>query len=190
MPGSVHRLFFAVVPDAGALAAAGRVVADLRAAKTIGGRWTAPAKYHVTAYFLGDHREPDAPVAAATAAAARIAAAPFVIEFDRVVTFRGRYQVPCVLRCTQDSDRVLTDLWQQLDRALSRHGVDGDHERRYVPHLTIAYADRMLERPIAIDPIRSPVGEFVLVDSVVGRDVHEVIGRWRLAAGAEAAPGS
>lgn len=180
MPAAVHRLFFAVIPDAGAAAAVERVAESLRAAKTVGGRWIAPARYHVTAFFLGDHGEPAPLVAAAAAAAARVALAPFTLELDRVATFRGRHQVPCVLRCAPDSDRVLTDLWQQLGRTLPAPVADLERERRFVPHLTIAYADRMLAQPIAIDPIRFQADEFVLVDSPVGKDRHEVVARWRL----------
>ena len=180
MPADIHRLFFALVPDAAALQAVERVVEELRSSKAVRGRWTAAAKYHVTAYFLGDHRAPEPVIRAACNAAAGVAFAPFSITFDRGATFRGHYQVPCAQRSTPDSENVLTALWQQLGTALAQMPIDHEHHRRYVPHLTVAYADGMIAPPIPITPIHASVNEFVLVDSHVGQDRHDVVARWPL----------
>lgn len=179
MTSLVHRLFFAVLPEAAALEAIAGVVAGLKSANTIRGRWTAPDKYHMTVHFLGDHREPADLIGCVMAAAAAVDFAPFALALDRVATFRGRYQLPCVLRCSRESENVVASLWSRLGAALARCGVERE-ERRFIPHLTIAYADRMLA-DIPIEPILSRVNEFVLVDSHVGRDTHEIIGRWPLA---------
>ena len=182
MPANIHRLFFALMPDAAALQAIGRVVEELRSSKAVRGRWTAASKYHVTAYFLGDHATAEPVIRAACNAAPGVAFAPFSFTFDRVATFRGRHQVPCALRCTAESENLLTALWQQLRAALAQMPIDHEHDRRYVPHLTIAYADRMIEPPIPITPIQASVSEFVLVDSFIGQDRHEVVARWPLSA--------
>jgi 2'-5' RNA ligase len=176
----MHRLFFAIFPDPPALEAIGRVAADLKAAKVLRGRWTMPAKYHITARFLGDHDDPaDELIARAKAAAAQLRTAPFEIAFDRIVTFRGRYQSPCVLRCTPLSDSAMQQLWRGLGVVLP--GVRGEEmERRFVPHLTIAYGDRMLETPISIEPIVSRIEEFALVDSNGAQ--HAALARWPLTA--------
>lgn len=182
MPSSVHRIFFAVVPDAQALRAIEAVAAELRASKAIGGRWTDPAKYHATVRFLGDHREPEALVDKARAAAAVVRQGAFAATFDRVATFGGRFQAPCVLRCTPQSDSCLEALWSALGDALTQQGIDSERDSRFMPHLTIAYADRRLAQPLRIDPITTAVGEFALVDSRVGAGTHSVIGRWPLCA--------
>lgn len=177
----MHRLFFAIFPDAAALQAIGRVATDLKAAKTIRGRWTAPAKYHITARFLGDYSETaEAVVVRAKAAAAQVQAAAFEITFDRIVTFRGRYQSPCVLRCTPQSEAAVRTLWRGLGVALSVTPEQEQTERRFLPHLTIAYGDRMLDAPVGIEPIVSRIEEFALVDS--HESSHVVRASWPLEA--------
>jgi 2'-5' RNA ligase len=176
----MHRLFFAIFPDTAALQAIGRVAAGLQAAKTIRGRWTAPAKYHITARFLGDYsEEAEGMVARAEAAAAQVQVAAFEITLDRIVTFRGRYQSPCVLRCTPRSEAAVKTLWQGLGDALCVTPEQERTERRFLPHLTIAYGDRMLAAPLGIEPIVSRIGEFALVDS--HESSHVVRARWPLA---------
>lgn len=187
MTSIVHRLFFAVLPDAAALPAMAGVVDGLKSANAIRGRWTAPAKYHLTVQFLGDHRAPDALIEQAVAAAGGIEFAAFLLAFDRIATFRGRYQLPCVLRCTRECEEVVVALSARLGSALARLGIERE-ERRFIPHLTVAYADRMLQ-DMSIEPIEWRAREFVLVDSHVGRDRHEVIGRWAFAEPATAATG-
>jgi len=177
----MHRLFFAIYPDSAALQEIERVAANLRAAGTIRGRWTAPDKYHITARFLGDY--PDAcedMVARAAAAAIQVRAAAFEITLDRIATLRGRFQVPCVLRCAARCEPAIQALWQDLGAALSTSPVQEQTQRRFLPHLTLAYGDRMLDAPLGIAPIVSRIGEFVLVDS--HRSAHVVRGRWPLRA--------
>ena len=53
-------------------------------------------------------------------------------------------------------------------------------ERRFLPHLTIAYGDRMLEAPISIEPIVSRIEEFALIDSSGSQ--HTALARWPLTA--------
>src|ERR1700751_1766497 len=104
MATETHRLFFALQPDADAVQAIRRVVDGLRDTNAIRGRWTAPAKYHLTARFLGDHgREAESVIARARQAAAQVRCAAFEVAFDRITTFRGRYQCPCILRCRADT---------------------------------------------------------------------------------------
>ncbi len=175
----MHRLFFAIFPDPAALQAIEHVVADLRMAKSIRGRWTAPAKYHITARFLGDFSDTtEVMLARAKTAAAQVRAAAFEITLDRVATLRGRYQLPCVLRCSARSESAVQALWQGLGAALSVSPEQEQTQRRFLPHLTIAYGDRMLDAPLGIQPIVSRIDEFALVDSY--QSAHVVHGRWPL----------
>ncbi len=177
MVSQMHRLFFAIFPEPPALVAIGRVAARLQAEKALRGRWMAPEKYHVTARFLGDHADPTVVIARARAAAVPVRTAPFDLTFDRIVTFRGRHQSPCVVRCTPESDMAIEALWRDLGAASS--DVRGE-AGRFVPHLTIAYVDRRLDEPIAIEPVVTRIKAFALVDSHDAQ--HEVLARWPLTA--------
>jgi 2'-5' RNA ligase len=174
----MHRLFFALIPDSPALAAIERVAAGLREANTVRGRWIAPEKYHLTARFLGDHDDGCAVdvIARATAAAAQMQVAEFSVVLDRVTTFRGRYRAPCVLRCSPQCDVQVRELSDRFAVQLSRAGFDDHDQRRFQPHLTIAYVDRMIEPAIEVEPISWRVREIALVDS--HHSGHAVLARW------------
>jgi 2'-5' RNA ligase len=181
MPSNCHRLFFAVLPGPAAATAIEGVVTGLRESATLRGRWTASAKHHITVRFLGDHVEAAPLITRAHAAAARVEQAPFDVTLDRIACFRGRFQAPCVLRCSHGSEAALETLWSKLGAALAGVGVLPPEERRFIPHLTVGYVDRVLEQPLAIAPVSFAVSEFVLVDSTVGPGTHEIVGRWTLA---------
>ena len=179
MATETHRLFFAIHPDAAAAAAIGLVVARLRDAKTVRGRWTAADKYHLTARFLGDHGlDAGAVIERARRAADRVRGAAFDVEFDRIATFRGRYQCPCILRCPADGEAGVQRLWRALGEALGMESVDSRDENHFIPHLTIAYVDRMLSEPVPIERVSWRARGFALVDSQ--RSVHHIVARWPL----------
>jgi 2'-5' RNA ligase len=186
MPSNCHRLFFAVLPGPAAATAIEGVVAGLREAATLRGRWTAAAKRHITVRFLGDHVDAAHLIARARAAAARVEQAPFNVTLDRITCFRGRFQAPCVLRCSHASETALETLWSKLGAALASVGVSAPDERRFIPHLTIGYVDRVLEQPLAIAPVAFAVTEFVLIDSAIGPGTHEIVERWTLAGQSQA----
>ena len=179
MATEIHRLFFAAHPDPAVLEAIGKAATGLRDAKLIRGRWTQSAKYHMTLRFLGDFREDAMEVIArARAAAELLRPEPFEIVLDRVTTFRGRFQSPCVLRCAPAAEPAVRTVWDGLGEALAKAGVDYRIDNRFIPHLTIAYGDRMLTEPIAIEPIAWRVEEFTLIDS--HRSHYDVQARWPL----------
>ena len=178
-PGA-HRLFFAVIPGAQAQLSISRIALELREAKTIRGRWIEPDRYHLTLQFLGDFQSADATIATAIDAARRLRCAPIDFLFDRIATFGGRFRAPCVLRCSGESEALAQALWRRQGDALKEAGFDGDMQRRFKPHVTIAYGDQALAEPMPIEPIAWRADEFVLVDSAVGRGRHEVVARWPL----------
>jgi 2'-5' RNA ligase len=180
MAPAAHRLFFAIIPGAEALRSISRVALEVREARTIRGSWIEPERYHLTLQFLGDFQEPDAIIATAIAAAQQLRFAPVDFLLDRVATFGGRFRAPCVLRCSRESDAHALALWRLQGDALKAAGFDGDTQRRFKPHVTIAYGDQALAEPMAIEPIAWRAEEFVLVDSATGRGRHDVIGRWPL----------
>jgi 2'-5' RNA ligase len=54
-------------------------------------------------------------------------------------------------------------------------------KRSFTPHMTVLY-DRHPIAEHAIEPITWTAKEFVLINSHVGKGVHEVLGRWSLRA--------
>jgi 2'-5' RNA ligase len=182
MLAAAHRLFFALVPDAPARQAIESAANDLKAAKLIGGRWVAAGKYHLTIRFLGSYQGlPEDTVQSAKAAAAQMKVAPFDFTLDRVTAFRGRFQSPCVMRCAQDSERMLQTLRDQLGERLPAAEFGQERERRFLPHLTIAYSDRTLAEAIPIAPITSRASELVLISSDAAAR-YETLARWPLLA--------
>lgn len=177
----MHRLFFATVPDAPARAAIERLAVGICEAGSIRGRRIAPDHYHMTLAFLGDHHETEAVALRehACAAAGAMQFNAFGVALDRIATFAGRFRMPCVLRCAPASEAAATETAGRLGAQLARNGVAAADGRRFVPHLTIAYADRVLDAPIAIDPVVWQANELQLVDSHGGR--HDIVGRWPLA---------
>ena len=51
-----------------------------------------------------------------------------------------------------------------------------------MPHLTIAYAEKALPAPVAIERVVWKVSAFALMDSRVGQSVHDQIESWPLRA--------
>lgn len=171
-----HRLFLALVPDADALDAIERAAAGLRDARVIHGRWVAKARYHMTLRFLGSFSAiPAGAVRRARAVVAALRFAPFEFTFDRIVSFRGRFQSPCVLRCTRESEQTLSALRERIGAALGpgEHGEDA--ARPFMPHLTVAYADKALADAVPIEPITSRARELVLFASHPGAQGYETM---------------
>lgn len=181
MTSQIHRLFFALFPDATVLAAIGRALERLEVTQRIRARWLQPAKLHLTVQFLGDFIAIDDIVPRARSAAATLRAASFEFTLDGVTTFPRRFNPPCVLRCAPESEPPLQELSRQLGAALRATGLGEYLEMRlYVPHLTIGYARSALIEPIAIEPIDWHAHVIGLVDSHGGQ--HAQLGSWPLRA--------
>lgn len=181
MAARVHRLFFALQPDAAALGAVARVVEQAKTVHDIRGRWLAPEKLHVTVQFLGDFTSADEIASRAGRAAGALRVAPFDFTFDRLATFPRRFQPPCILRCAPGSEATLQELARELGTALRAAGLGEYVETRlYVPHLTIAYAQSALPEPLTIEPIVWRARAVCLIDSHGGQ--HVQIGDWPLRA--------
>lgn len=179
MRSATHRLFFALCPNPTVLRGIEGAVEIVKASKLVRGSWIEVSKLHMTTHFLGDHETaPTAIIERAKAAAAQVKFAPFEFVLDRIASFRGRYKSPCVLRCASASDHVLQTFWRELADALISLGCGHNLERRFTPHVTIAYGDKVLVEPIAITPIAWVVREFVLIESHIGRSRYDILERW------------
>lgn len=177
-----HRLFFALVPPDDVCNRIAAVATALREQGGLAGRWVRPARYHLTLAFLGDHVNlGDALLASARAAGEAVAAqtAPFAWRADRIDSFRGR-QPPCVLRSGADDPHMLA-LRHALQGELARQALDGFMERSFVPHVTLAYAERVLPAPVWLEQVVDwPVDAFELLHGEVGHHDYRTLGRWRL----------
>jgi len=181
MSEPIHRLFFALRPDAAAAGEIESAAAAIKASGRLLGRWVQPSKHHLTVHFLGNHAgRPENLIERARAAAARVRLAPFEIVLDRAETFGARRQSPCVLRCTPQSDGLLEALRAALGGVLADAGLARWLEKRFTPHVTIAYVEGTLSEPIAIPATAWNVQDFALVESHGAAAQHEVLAQWPL----------
>jgi 2'-5' RNA ligase len=179
----MERLFFAVHPDAPAAARVAALVQALRRPLGLRSRAIGGDRSHLTLLFVGSWSQvPEGMVPAlmeAGTAVAREAVAPFPLRLDRVTSFnqrpRGR---PIVL--LGDPAGPVAGLHARLVAGLRARGLPCDVSRAYVPHLTLMYDDAKVE-PLPVEAIAWTVREFALMQSLVGRSTHRVLGRWVLA---------
>ncbi len=177
-PAQIHRLFFALLPEAQVRTRIQATAAGVAASQHLRARMIRPARYHATLHFLGDHpmwREDLA--SAAIGAAGKVRAEPFDLVLDSASGFHGR-EPPCVLRCTQ-TPPALEALWQDLRDALVRAGLAAHLSRNFTPHVTFAYSRGAPPQPAPVEPITWRVDGFTLLHSVVGGGDYETLGAWR-----------
>jgi 2'-5' RNA ligase len=175
------RLFFAALPDASSAGGIEQLGQRLRAKHGLRGKSIARERLHVTLHHVGDYPGlPPALVAAARAVASAVALPPFIVEFNGAVSFRGRPgSRPFVLQGDEGVIGLML-LQQRLGRAMEKAGL-GDCNLRYTPHMTLLYGDRLVPDH-AVEPVRWPVHEFVLVHSLLGRSRHIPLARFPLRA--------
>lgn len=183
-PKPTDRLFFAVAPDADAVAAIAALTTELKAQHGMRGRPIAAGKLHATLCNLGDFvGMPHPQVARAAQAAAAVAAvtAPFQAGFDTAQTFINRARSrPCVLT-GGDGVIGLHALYKALAQAMLKAGLPANPPS-YTPHVTLLYDD-VTAAPQAVFPIAWTVREFVLLHSRIGQgQPYTVLGRWSLGA--------
>ncbi|WP_426689650.1 2'-5' RNA ligase family protein [Rhodanobacter ginsengiterrae] len=182
-PAAVHRLFFALLPDAATRAWLAQAAQSVRAAHpALRARWVAPQRYHATLHFLGEHSSlRQDVVAAAVAAADRLAAEPFEWVLNEAASFHAS-QPPWILR-SAGFPAPLQALWQGLRGALILAGQGRHLERQLTPHVTIAYGDGHALAPAAIEPLAWRVERFGLLHSVSGRADYHRLAEWSLQPG-------
>lgn len=176
----LHRLFFALRPDAQACAAIERVAAALRVVHPRA-RWIAPARYHATLLYLGENagERPDW-VSRAHEAAAGLTTASFTLRFDRLAAL-GTPSRPA-LALVADVPDALRALHEALRRRCMERGFKLEQAgQALLPHVTIAYTDPKPALP-TIDTVAWRPDDIELVQSVEGRPGHDVLGCWPLRA--------
>ncbi|KRE87833.1 2'-5' RNA ligase [Rhodanobacter sp. Soil772] len=179
-PAEVHRLFFALLPDAATRARLAQAAQALKAGHPkLRARWVNPMRYHATLHFLGDHAllRQDV-VDAAMAAAGGLRMALFEWVLHEAASFHGR-QPPCILRSSSVPE-PLQQLWQDLRRALVLAGQGRHVARSFTPHVTVAYSQAALLDVTPIEPVAWRVERLAVVHSVVGQQDYQVLAEWSL----------
>jgi RNA 2',3'-cyclic 3'-phosphodiesterase len=177
------RLFFAIFPDPHACARVEHLAAALRARHRLKGKPLAAGRFHVTLFHLGDFLGvPPWVVARAREAASSLATPPLRIEFDCVLSFKGRPGNRPLVMTGGDGVAALTAFQQVLAAALLKAGLGGRTRQAFLPHLTLLYDGRQVAEQ-AIEPVAWMAREFVLVRSLLGLSQYELLGRWPLPPG-------
>ena len=179
-PGSLHSLFFAVLPAAEDASRLHAEAALLDRRLVVGGRALEADRLHVSLHALSAWvgMRPDADIARWCRAGAKVRCAPFEVVFDRVATLGGEGR-PLVFKSADDlGAEGLLALHQALGMALADTG-ERIKRQRITPHMTMSYRGKRTA-DTAIEPVRWCAHELVLIDSRVGAHRHDVIGRWPL----------
>jgi len=178
-PKVTDSLFFAVMPDAPAIARIEALMQRVRAVHGLRGKAMEPERLHVTLHHLGSHAGvPGEVLRQAEQAAQAVVAQPFEITFDRVASFAKPRNSPLVLQGGEGVAGVEA-LQQTLGRALHGAGLGARVQPRFTPHLTLMYDDACVpEEPV--EPVGWTVHEFVLVRSLLGQRRHVPLARWSL----------
>lgn len=181
-PKLTDRIFFAIAPDAGAIAGIGVLTAELKARHGMRGRPIAEGKLHATLCNLGDFPGmPQAKVERAMQAAALVAATTpsFVASFDTAQTFVNRARNRPFVLVGGDGVAGVTALYKALATALLKAGVAGISPS-YTPHITLLYDD-VTAAPQPVAPVEWQVRELVLLHSQIGQNLpYKALGRWPL----------
>ena len=178
--GEVHRLFFALWPDAAMRAHIAAATDLLKQYPHLRGRWLKPHRFHLTLHFLGDFSSmPDALATRACDAADRIEGSAFALSLDRAGSFRNR-SIPWWLGCSRIPDE-LSELWNELGAALRKSDIACESKSPLTPHVTVLRDSDATLPSMPISPLVWQIDEFVLIHSCVGAlSQYRLLGRWPL----------
>jgi 2'-5' RNA ligase len=177
----VHRLFFAIRPDAAAATAAAELTRTVCAHRGLASRPLDAERLHVTLHWLQDHAGLPAEVVAAARRAGAVAGgeAAFAVAFDTLESFGdARRGGPLVVSGGAGLE-ALRRFQRCLAAAMVDAGIGNCVRDGFRPHMTLRY-DKAHVAPEPVAPIRWTVDELMLVDSLVGRHRHVVLGQWPL----------
>ncbi len=175
-----HILFFAILPPHETAIEITERRQVLCGELGLRGTPVAPDRLHITLHPLGSYDAlPENLVAAACKAAASVAAAPFDICFDRVITFKSNAQKKPVTLLPDNEIQPLMELERRLVAALAAAGLKVRPTPKFTPHITLAYSEEFSGQQ-AVDPVRWRVNEFALIHSHYGKTRHDLLGRWPL----------
>ena len=180
----VHDVFFALRPGAADAQRLAGHAAREDARLGVGGEPMEPERLHVSLYLMVRYERgdpfPQADVERWALAASTVPKAAFEVLFDGVATFGGKTN-PLVLKSRAGQGVAGVRAFQrELGIALANAG-ETLRDRPFEPHMSVSYRGiRIAEE--ATPPVSWTPGELVLIDSHVGKHVHEVLAAWPLQA--------
>lgn len=182
--GIPNGLFLALTPPVASWSRIVAIADGLRASVGLRGRPLSSRCLHISMQNLGAYFEPpNEIVAAARAAAAAISAPAFEMILDRALTFPRNAKTHPFVLCPGGEIVALMELHRALGREMARVGLNRWVDRQFTPHMTLSY-DRQIVEERAIETVRWPVDELVLIYSLrgrgPGRNEHIHLGRWPL----------
>lgn len=134
---NVHRLFFAVRPDAKARLMAVDATQRQMDAQSLSGGLVAPERLHVTLHWLGDHGDvPHELLRRAKDAGATVAAAPFGVGFDCIGSL-GRAGVGGLTLTGSVELKELRQFQRALATAMEASGIGQHIRKRFNPHVSL-----------------------------------------------------
>jgi 2'-5' RNA ligase len=174
-----HVLYFALQPPPEAAAQALALADAARAKHRLSAKPVPPARLHVSLNWVGEFKRPPGPVIdKALEAAANVSARPFVVAFNRMVTWSKKDPPPVVLWGDEGVIGV-NALYSTIHRALVKPGMVPRREAPIEPHMTLIY-DKAQVPETFVEPVSWRVDEFALIYAVHGEGRYEVAGRFPL----------
>ncbi|MBL8297280.1 MAG: 2'-5' RNA ligase family protein [Rhodanobacteraceae bacterium] len=181
-PEPTDRLFLGIFPDTATAARIDALAAEVCARHGIRAPRHRPERLHVTLFHIGDWAGlSQYTVDTVVAAAGRVSATPFQVQWNEVASFSSRRErSPLVLKASAGNE-CLHRFRAQLGAELSRVGLGRCAVKAFEPHVTLAYAAEQIA-PEPVEPIDWNVVEFVLIHSLLGQTRHVRLGAWPLGA--------
>ena len=171
----MHKLFFALKPDAEDAQSLARHIRELDRQHSVGGHLLRVDRLHITLQVVGEFDEtPETFVQLMRQVGDAVVANVFNIVFDKAVYFQG---ARAYVLAGGEGVQPVRDFHQILCAEIAK--VLPFKAPSFTPHMTMSYSGRAVAEH-AIEPIRWTAREFLLIDSHVGKTYHEVVGRWRL----------
>ena len=178
MSGKRLNLFFALFPDEKTGQQLEALAEHLHDVHDLNGKPFRADRFHLSLHNLGeDVRVPNEVVDAAGRAAASIELEPFHLCFDRALSFAGSTGRRPLVLPPAEGGHALVAFYRQLGAALKEEGLGRFVSFDFMPHITLFYADRLVEEH-PVKPISWTVNEFSLVVSHVGEGRYDLIGQW------------
>jgi 2'-5' RNA ligase len=174
------KFFFAVFPDQSAAARIVELAWRLCDTHRLRGIPHQKSRFHCSLYAFDDRDGARGDVVAkAKEAGGIVAASPFRVSFDGVMSFSGSKDDKPFVLVGEDGVIGLVRLHASLCTALRKLGFRPRGHSAFTPHVTLLYDSKCIATQ-PVEPISWTVDEIVLVLSHTGQTRYELLGRWKL----------
>lgn len=174
-PPTGSNLFTALRPDEATARHAHTIARDIRDMYRAHRQPLASRRLHVSLINLG-HSEglQDSLIFTAREAIDKARFEPFMITFDRIMTFKHETARPVVL-CGDSENAGLQRLTARLVDALDGVGLTIGYNPKFLPHMTLLYHHAPIEEQQLATPITWRVDKVWLIHSLLGQGRYEFL---------------